>query len=94
MNAAIPERRPVTEEISGLIERVTFHNEENGFCVLRVKARGQRDETTLIGSLPEALAFRDAGLTYRFSHSAAQYKLSANCAVRQYWGVESFNVLI
>jgi exodeoxyribonuclease V alpha subunit len=25
------------------VERVTFHNEENGFCVLRVKARGQRD---------------------------------------------------
>jgi len=31
MNAAIPERRPVTEQFSGLIERVTFHNEENGF---------------------------------------------------------------
>jgi len=30
MNAAIPERRPATEEISGLIERVTFHNDESG----------------------------------------------------------------
>jgi hypothetical protein len=28
MNAAIPERRPATEEISGLIERVTFHNDD------------------------------------------------------------------
>ena len=35
MNAAIPERRPATEEISGLIERVTFHNDDGGFCVLR-----------------------------------------------------------
>jgi hypothetical protein len=26
----------------GLVERVTFHNEDSGFCVLRVKARGQR----------------------------------------------------
>jgi hypothetical protein len=25
MNAAIPEHEPMTEEISGLIERVTFH---------------------------------------------------------------------
>jgi exodeoxyribonuclease V alpha subunit len=25
------------------LERVTFRNEENGFCVLRVKARGQRN---------------------------------------------------
>jgi len=31
MIAAIPERRPGTEEISGLIERVTFHNDESGF---------------------------------------------------------------
>ena len=27
-----------TEVLGGLVERVTFHNEENGFCVLRVKA--------------------------------------------------------
>jgi hypothetical protein len=36
MNAAIPERKPATEQISGLVERVTLHNEENGFYVLRV----------------------------------------------------------
>src|SRR6201987_3282034 len=56
MNAAIPERRPATEEISGLIERVTFHNDDSGFCVLRVKARGQREETTVVGSLPSVTA--------------------------------------
>jgi hypothetical protein len=56
MNAEIPERRPATEEISGLIERVTFHNDESGFCVLRVKARGQRDETTVVGSLSSVTA--------------------------------------
>src|SRR5271167_1175262 len=56
MNAAIPERRPATEEISGLIERVTFHNDESGFCVLRVRIRGQREEVTVIGSLPSVTA--------------------------------------
>src|ERR1700681_1641762 len=56
MNAAIPERRPATEEISGVIERVTFHNEENGFCVLRIKTKGHREETTVIGSLPAVTA--------------------------------------
>ncbi len=30
-----------TEDLAGLVERVTFHNEENGFCVLRLKARGR-----------------------------------------------------
>jgi exodeoxyribonuclease V alpha subunit len=56
MNATIPERKAITEEISGLIERVTFHNDENGFCVLRVKVRGQRDEVTVLGSLPSVTA--------------------------------------
>jgi hypothetical protein len=40
MTAAIPERRPATEQISGVIERVTFHNEGSGFCVLpRLRSR-------------------------------------------------------
>ena len=39
----------LTEVLAGLVERVTFHNEENGFCVLRVKARGQRDLITVLG---------------------------------------------
>jgi exodeoxyribonuclease V alpha subunit len=26
--------------LAGLVDRVTFHNSDNGFCVLRVKARG------------------------------------------------------
>ena len=38
-----------TEVLAGLIDRVTFHNEENGFCVLRVKARGQPDLITVLG---------------------------------------------
>jgi len=34
--------------LAGLVERVTFHNPENGFCVLRVKARGHRDLVTVV----------------------------------------------
>ena len=37
------------EVLAGLVERVTFHNAETGFCVLRVKARGQRDLITVVG---------------------------------------------
>jgi exodeoxyribonuclease V alpha subunit len=33
----------------GHVERVTFHSEESGFCVLRVKARGHRDLVTMVG---------------------------------------------
>jgi exodeoxyribonuclease V alpha subunit len=48
-----PNRAPKAESrlevLAGLVDRVTFHNSENGFCVLRVKARGQRDVITVIG---------------------------------------------
>ncbi|ARW11472.1 SF1B family DNA helicase RecD2 [Acetobacter ascendens] len=39
----------LSEALAGLVERVTFHNAENGFCVLRVKVRGQRDLVTVVG---------------------------------------------
>ena len=34
---------------AGLVERVTFHNPDSGFCVLRVKARSHRDLVTVVG---------------------------------------------
>jgi exodeoxyribonuclease V alpha subunit len=37
------------EVLAGLVERVTFHSLESGFCVLRVKARGHRDLITTVG---------------------------------------------
>ena len=38
------------EPLSGLVERVTFHSAETGFCVLRVKVRGHRELVTVLGS--------------------------------------------
>ena len=43
-----PENQP-QEVLAGLVERVTYHNAENGFCVLRAKARGHRDVVTVVG---------------------------------------------
>ncbi len=40
------------ERLSGTVERIIFHNEETGFCVLRVRVRGVRDLTTVVGQLP------------------------------------------
>jgi len=48
--------KTLPESLSGLIERVTFHNEENGWAVLKVKARGQRDLVTVVGSLASVSA--------------------------------------
>jgi exodeoxyribonuclease V alpha subunit len=47
---------PFADSLSGLIERVTFFNEENGWAVLKVKAKGHRDQVTVVGSLPSVSA--------------------------------------
>ncbi len=38
------------ESITGEIERVTYHNESNGFCVLRIKVKGNKDLITVTGN--------------------------------------------
>jgi hypothetical protein len=48
---AVP-AQPSLEQLSGLVERVTFHNADSGFCVLRLKVRGERDLVTLVGHAP------------------------------------------
>jgi exodeoxyribonuclease V alpha subunit len=45
-----PQAQSLTQEVlAGLVERVTYQNAENGFCVIRVKARGHRDLVTVVG---------------------------------------------
>lgn len=38
------------EVLSGSVERVTFHSEDSGFCVLKVKVRGHQDLVSVTGS--------------------------------------------
>ena len=56
MSDSSPEPRTASEEIAGLVERVTFFNEESGFAVLRVNVRGHRELVTVLGSLPAVSA--------------------------------------
>ena len=44
--------RAELDRLSGLVERVTFHNGENGYCVLRLKVKGERDLVTVLGHTP------------------------------------------
>lgn len=54
--------------LEGAVERVTFYNPQNGFSVLRLRVRGQREPVAVVGTLPavqpgEALALRGAWQT-------------------------------
>jgi exodeoxyribonuclease V alpha subunit len=46
----------MSETLTGVIDRVTFHNADTGFTVLRVQADRRRDLVTVVGHLPSANA--------------------------------------
>src|ERR1700688_4519468 len=56
MTASSTQPRVPSEEIAGLVERVTFFNPDSGFAVLRVRVRAQREPVTILGSLPSVSA--------------------------------------
>src|SRR5262249_38971274 len=44
------------EPISGVVERITFHNLDNGYVVLKVRAPKHRDLVTVVGTLSSVAA--------------------------------------
>ena len=46
----------MSQQLSGAVERVTFHNPETGYAVLRVAVRGRRGLFTVVGKLPSITA--------------------------------------
>ncbi len=44
------------DALSGQVERITFHNEETGFCVLKVMVQGRRELVSVLGTLPAVAA--------------------------------------
>jgi exodeoxyribonuclease V alpha subunit len=35
-----------------MVERITFQNEENGYSILKCKAKGYHEPVTVVGTLP------------------------------------------
>lgn len=50
-----------TEQIQGIVERVTYHAEESGYTIARFKTPGTRDLVTIAGHVPAI----EAGQTLR-----------------------------
>jgi exodeoxyribonuclease V alpha subunit len=52
----------MADQLTGTIERITYHNPENGFAVLRVQAAGRRGVVTVVGTLarPEVGEYLEA----------------------------------
>ena len=45
-----------TEVLRGFVERVVFHNEENGYCILKIMPEGKSGTASLIGKAPRVVA--------------------------------------
>ena len=51
-----PRNTPKAEVLRGLVDRVVFHNEDNGYCILKIVPEGRRDVVSLIGKAPRVVA--------------------------------------
>lgn len=56
------------ESLQGAIERIVFHNPENGWTVLRLSVSGEREPTTVVGSLAGIRAGETLRLEGKFLH--------------------------
>lgn len=56
MPAFAPRNNRHNETLRGLVERVVFHNEDNGYCILKVIPQGRQDTVGLIGKAPRVVA--------------------------------------
>ncbi len=54
---------PPTEHLQGIVERVTYHAEDSGYTVARLKAPGVRDLVTIVGRFPDIHAGQSLRLT-------------------------------
>ena len=55
--------QPPAEHLQGIVERVTYHAEDSGYTVARLKAPGERDLLTIVGRFPDIHAGQTLRLT-------------------------------
>ncbi|HUP25696.1 MAG TPA: ATP-dependent RecD-like DNA helicase [Thermoanaerobaculia bacterium] len=58
------------ESVAGVVDRVTYHNAENGFCVLRVRMRGKREPMTVVGHAASVSEGETVQASGRFENTA------------------------
>jgi exodeoxyribonuclease V alpha subunit len=58
------------EELAGSLERVVFHNPENGYTVLRLNVKGKPDLVTVVGAMHEPQPGVSLNITGRWTNHA------------------------
>jgi exodeoxyribonuclease V alpha subunit len=52
----MPSSAPVSTHLEGIVERVVFHTEDTGFCILKVLPQGKNEAVSLVGKAPRVVA--------------------------------------
>jgi exodeoxyribonuclease V alpha subunit len=58
--------RPPTEHLQGIVERVTYHAEDSGYTVARLKVPSHSDLVTIVGSFPTISAGQTVAKTVNY----------------------------
>jgi hypothetical protein len=87
------------EVLAGLVERVTYQNAENGFCVVRVRVRGRRELVTVVGHARASVRHIDELLAPRPSSRLVMRRLMGGASedatgsnIRAVWHLDEFVV--
>ena len=62
-DATVERGYPPTEHLQGIVERVTYHAEDSGYTVARLKVPSAHDLITIVGSFPDIHAGQTLRLT-------------------------------
>ena len=66
--------KPKYEYLAGNVERITYHNQDNGFVVLRVKVKKRKDLVSVTGTIPSISVGEDIK-AQGFWHNHREYGL-------------------
>ena len=75
-----PSRNSTTTKLRGIVERVVFHTEDTGYCILKVQPEGGRDVVGLLGTVPRVVAgeqFEAEGRWEQNAEFGRQFKADA-----------------
>ena len=71
--------QPPTEQLKGVVERLTFHSGESGYTIARFKVSGERDLVTITGSFANVQAGQTlelAGIWHDHPKYGTQFQVS------------------
>src|SRR5258708_26793624 len=69
-DATVERGYPPTEYLQGIVERVTYHAEDSGYTVARLKVPSAHDLITIVGSFPDIHAGQTLRLTGHYREHA------------------------